>query len=202
MRWLLLFLGIALLVAVIAPRAAQIDPERPARQLEPERQAAAERDPIEPYDRETWPHWIDADADCQNTRHEMLILMSLQPVTFKERRPCKVIKGLWRDAYTGEMIDDPDKLDVDHYVPLAEAHRSGGYAWSIERRRAFANDPFGLVLTRKSINRGKGDKDPAQWLPPLAELRCGYVQKWGEIKRAWGLEMDGTEQRAIARACP
>jgi hypothetical protein len=195
-------LGFALLVAFLVPRAADGDPERRDRQAQAAREEAGERDPIPPYDREQWPHWIDADADCQNTRHELLILMSLAPVTYKERRPCKVIRGLWRDAYTGEQIDDPDKLDVDHYVPLAEAHRSGGYRWTIERRRAFANDPFGLVLTRKSINRGKGDQDPAHWLPPDASLRCGYVRKWSEIKRAWGLEMDADEQAAVAAGCP
>lgn len=202
MRWILSLLGFALLGAFLIAKAAEGDPERRESQPEPTREEAAERAALEPYDREKWPHWIDADKDCQNTRHEVLILMSLAPVTYKERRPCKVIKGLWRDAYTGELIDDPDKLDVDHFVPLAEAHRSGGYRWTIERRRAFANDPYGLVLTRKAINRGKADQDPAHWLPPDASLRCGYVQKWGEIKRAWGLEMDAAERVAVAAACP
>jgi hypothetical protein len=153
------------------------------------------------YDRGAWPHWIDADGDCQNTRHELLLAESLEPVSFKERRPCKVARGLWRDAYTGELVANPDKLDVDHLVPLAEAHRSGGFAWPESKRRAFANDLEGLVLTRRALNRAKGDQDPARWLPPKPELRCEYARRWTAIKQRWGLERDALEEAALASAC-
>jgi hypothetical protein len=153
------------------------------------------------YDRSAWPHWIDADRDCQNTRHELLIAESQVAVTFKARRPCKVIRGLWRDAYTGELIESPDKLDVDHVVPLAEAHRSGGSAWPESKRRAFANDMAGLVLTRRALNQSKGDQDPAHWLPPRPELRCDYARRWTAIKNRWGLQRDALEDAALADAC-
>lgn len=154
------------------------------------------------YDRSAWPHWIDADGDCQNTRHELLIAESQGPVTFKERRSCKVSRGLWRDAYTGELIANPDKLDVDHLVPLAEAHRSGGYAWPESKRRAFANDMGGLVLTRRALNQSKGDQDPAHWMPPKPELRCDYARRWMAIKERWQLARDALEDAALAAACP
>jgi uncharacterized protein DUF1524 len=204
-RWSVWFFGFTLLVCELTPDTAQGDypvRRREAARREAARREAAARGAREDYDRKLWPHWIDADGDCQNTRHELLIALSLQPVTFKGRRPCKVIHGLWRDAYTGELIANPDKLDVDHVVPLAEAYRSGGFRWSEARRREFANDPSGLALTRKALNRAKGDQDPASWLPPRGELRCAYVRRWLEIKVRWGLEMDPAEQVAIGRACP
>jgi len=37
---------------------------------------------IPAYDRSQWQHWIDSDQDCQNTRHELLLRESLEPVTF------------------------------------------------------------------------------------------------------------------------
>lgn len=183
--------ALAVAWALGAPEAAREDPLR-----RDDPQATTPE-----YDRSAWPHWIDADADCQNTRHELLIAESLEPVSFKARRPCKVSRGLWRDAYTGELIRNPDKLDVDHLVPLAEAHRSGGFAWPEPKRRAFANDLAGLVLTRRALNQSKGDQDPARWMPPRPELRCEYARRWIAIKQRWGLARDAREDAALAAAC-
>lgn len=77
------------------------------------------------YEREDWPHWLDADGDCVDARQEVLASESKGTVTW-DRDGCDVESGQWRDAYTGEVWRDPRDLDVDHMVPLAEAHRSGG----------------------------------------------------------------------------
>jgi len=194
LRRLLVAISLVALAVAWALGAPEALREGPLRRDEP-------RAPLPEYDRSAWPHWIDADGDCQNTRHELLIAESKEAVSFKERRPCKVKRGLWRDAYTGELIANPDKLDVDHLVPLAEAHRSGGFAWPESKRRAFANDMSGLVLTRRTLNQSKGDKDPTHWMPPKPELRCEYARRWVAIKQRWGLERDALEDAALAEAC-
>ena len=79
------------------------------------------------YDRKLWKHWIDEDKDCQNTRHEVLIEESLTPVTFKTDKGCRVVSGSWLGAYSGEIFTDASLLDIDHLVPLKEAHESGGF---------------------------------------------------------------------------
>ena len=205
-----LLVTVSLVVLAVAWAIGELDPPR---ELGAQREGAQneqhegplrrnEPQPSTPeYDRSAWPHWIDADGDCQNTRHELLIRESLEPVSYKERRPCKVSGGLWRDAYSGELIESPDKLDVDHLVPLAEAHRSGGFAWPASKRRAFANDMAGLVLTRRTLNQSKGDQDPAHWMPPKPELRCDYARRWIAIKERWALERDALENAALADAC-
>ena len=82
------------------------------------------------YDRDDWGSgWSDADSDCINTRHEVLILESLIDAEM-DPSGCKVINGQWFDAFTGTYVDDPGSLDIDHFVPLANAHASGGWAWS------------------------------------------------------------------------
>jgi|TARA_B110000046_G_scaffold154127_1_gene163921 hypothetical protein len=37
-------------------------------------------------------------------------------------------------------VTDPKKLDIDHLVPLAEAHSSGANYWDAEKRKAFTKD--------------------------------------------------------------
>jgi len=161
----------------------------------------------EPNDRDLYRHWIDADGDCQDARQEVLISESIGPVTLDDRG-CRVVAGQWFDFYTGQTYTDPSKLDIDHFIPLAEVHRSGGDRWSPERRQAYANDlsnPDTLIAVSAGANRSKGDKDPAGWLPPDDTFRCAYVERWLAVKERWGLTLDVREARAIiekAKSCP
>ena len=96
---------------------------------------------ITDYDRDDWSHWIDADGDCQNTRHEVLIEESRTRVTFTNENNCLVNTGEWFGEYTGNIVTNASDLDVDHFVPLANAHRSGAWVWDAKQRRDYANDP-------------------------------------------------------------
>ncbi|WP_354081769.1 hypothetical protein [Constrictibacter sp. MBR-5] len=112
----------------------------------------------EPYDRALYRHWIDADGDCQDTREEVLIAESLVVVQL-DQPGCKVLVGLWVCPYTGSVVTDRRQIDIDHMVPLAEAHASGADIWDEERRQAYANDldkPDSLVAVLAGANRSKG----------------------------------------------
>jgi len=133
------------------------------------------------YERTAWKHWVDVDKDCQNTRHEVLLEESLAPVTFKTSKNCRVISGSWLGAYSGNVFTDASQLDIDHLVPLKEAHISGGYAWDAYKRRDFANDlsnPLSLIAVDRGLNRQKGASDPAAWVA---------------VKLKWGLTADAAE---------
>ena len=152
------------------------------------------------YDRDLYGGWIDADGDCQNTRHEVLIAESAVPVTL-DARGCKVIAGRWEDPYTGRVFTDPRDLDIDHFIPLAEVHRSGGHAWTPAQRRRYANDlvnPNTLIAVSASSNRSKRDRDPALWLPPNRAFHCEYLKTWVELKSHWGLSTDPVESKFLA----
>jgi len=151
------------------------------------------------YDRNQWKHWIDADGDCQNTRDEVLIQESVITVTLSEDG-CKVIAGRWQDPYSGEVFTDPADLDVDHMVPLKNAHRSGGWAWTKQRRKEYANDldhQEHLIAVDSGLNRSKGAQGPDTWLPPNDDFQCQYVQDWQDIKTRWGLEITDAERTAV-----
>ena len=154
------------------------------------------------YDRKQFGRWIDADGDCQNTRHEVLIEESLIPVTFKTSRQCFVTSGQWLDPYTGRVFTDPSLLDVDHVVPLKEAFDSGAKEWSRDKMVRYFNDlehKDHLIAVDRSANRSKGARDPARWLPPNQDYHREYIRIWQKIKKDWGLSSDPEEARVIER---
>jgi 5-methylcytosine-specific restriction endonuclease McrA len=145
-----------------------------------------------PYRRSDWRHWIDADHDCQDTRQEVLIAESEVPVEFADARHCRVRRGRWTCPYTGRVVTDPAELDIDHVVPLENANASGGWRWSPERRREYANDlrdPEHLVAVLASANRQKGSKGPDAWLPSNEHYRCAYVTDWIAIQKRWATDL-------------
>ena len=152
------------------------------------------------YDREEWRHWVDEDGDCQDTRQEVLIEESVGPVSYTDSRQCRVASGVWTGPYTGEEFTDPGELDVDHMVPLAEAHSSGGWAWSEAKKRQYANDlsyEGHLVAVRASANRSKGSNGPSYWKPPDHGYWCQYAIDWITVKYRWELFASEGEAAAL-----
>ena len=162
--------------------------------------------PAAPYRRAEWGGWTT--EGCQDTRTRVLV-RDAEPGTILWRdgegegsnssKECEVAYGRWTDPYTGAVISDPSRIDVDHMVPLKNAHESGGWRWSRERKRAYANDlnyRNHLRATLGSVNRAKGDKGPDRWRPPKREAWCAYSLAYGAIKFRWGLS--GTEAERLA----
>src|SRR3972149_5049312 len=128
-----------------------------------------------------WRHWISQAGGC-DTRQTVLIRESKVPVT--KRGACTVLTGEWYDPYSGETFTRPQQLDVDHVVPLENAHRSGGWAWERPRKEAHANDPTEghLLAVSARLNRQKGSKGPEAWVPPSTAYQCQYGRLWDGIK--------------------
>lgn len=165
-----------------------------------EKEAIAQgREFVSLYDREDWRHWIDSDGDCQNTRHELLLATSNLPVKFKTAKECNVVLGEWLDPYSGERFFDSKSLDLDHIVPLKFAHGHGGDKWTAARKQAFANDVDNLLLVKASLNRQKGAKSPAEWMPPNQSYRCEYVRRFNTIMVKYDLSYVPSEERIIER---
>jgi len=141
------------------------------------------------YKRAEWRHWIDSDKDCQDTRAEALIIASKGPVKFKTSKQCEVIEGNFYDPYTNAYYKLDNDLDIDHIVPLKDAHVSGGYNFSKETKKQFANDPINIIAVNLSQNRSKGDKHPLIWMPENKAYHCQYVTQWIDIKKKYNLHI-------------
>jgi 5-methylcytosine-specific restriction endonuclease McrA len=151
------------------------------------------------YNRSDWPHWLDDDKDCQNTRHEILIQTSSKPVEFKTENECNVLSGEWYDPYSGDTFTISKDLDLDHIVPLKFAHGHGADKWSREHKAMFANDLDNLILAKASLNRQKGAKGLTDWLPPNFPYRCQYIARFNAVMLKYELAYIPSEQRIVNR---
>src|SRR5690606_1639581 len=176
---------LALLVLIPAPPAGAYPPDLPAKAV-----AQAELDALTvraegasaPYDRDLFPHWITVDG-C--TTRETVLRRDGDGVEVGS--DCYPTAGSWYSEYDGETRTSPADIAIDHVVPLAEAWRSGADGWTTDRRRDFANDLSGpqLIAVTAEVNSSKSDKDPAEWVPPLASKRCAYAKMWIHTKARW-----------------
>ena len=153
------------------------------------------------YSRERFPHWSKANefgwdppqASC-DVREAALIR---DGENVEVGSGCKVSSGSWLDPYTAKTYTDPQEIDIDHVVPLAEAWRSGASSWDDERRERYANDPLVLLSVEDNANQAKGDKGPEAWKPPNEQEWCDYAQRWIQIKAEYGLSVDEQEKEAL-----
>jgi len=164
-------------------------------------------DPSDPYVRDLFDggDWAYDPATGCNTRELVLIEESVIEPVVDDR--CRTTVGRWRSAYDGVTTDDPADLQIDHFIPLADAWRSGASGWTSERRLAFANDrssPDTLVAVTGSTNQSKGDSTPAEWLPPDRSSWCSYAEQWVRVKAEWDLSVTLPERdrlEALLAAC-
>lgn len=153
------------------------------------------------YDRTYFKHWIDANGECQDTRAEVLISESKVTPSYSTSRHCTVTKGSWYSAYDGATWTNPSDVDIDHVVALKEAWESGARTWSATNRSRFANDlDFwpSLIAVTDNVNQSKGDRDPAEWMPPRTAAHCTYAIQWVQVKYRWRLSINPAERTKLS----
>ena len=161
------------------------------------------------YDRDDYgERWEDVDGNGCNQRDDVLLRDAIPgTATVAPQGDCDhdVLAGSWDDPYTGLVLtfddlkdtDQAQALQIDHLVPLSEAHQSGADRWDAQRRREFANDEDNLLAVDGPANNRKGDSDPAEWMPPYEPSHCAYAVIWVEVKDTWSLGVDAAERAAL-----
>jgi hypothetical protein len=110
-----------------------------------------------------------------------------------------VLIGSWTSPYDGVVTASPADIEIDHLVPLAEAHRSGGWQWDAGRRRQFANDSMELVAASSASNQSKSDDRPDEWRPARTQSWCAYADRWVTVKATYGLTVTTGERDALGQ---
>ncbi len=148
---------------------------------------------VNKYLRSDYKHWVDADVDGCDTRREVLERDSNLSI-----ENCFSNDGEWYSIYDGLKITDARKIDIDHVVALAEAHRSGAWRWDIDKKKKFANDldsPWSLRPVSSVSNRYKSDKDASKYKPTHG--LCEYTYSVIITKWRWSLSVDAVEKRSL-----
>jgi len=147
------------------------------------------------YSREKFKDWISQGNGC-DTRD---VVLKRDGTAVQTSTDCKILSGTWTSPYDGKSITDPQSVDIDHMVPLANAWRTGASTWTDDQRSAFANDLTRpqLLAVSLSSNRSKGDQDPSQWKPPNTSYWCEYAQRWVTVKAYWKLSVTAAEKAAL-----
>lgn len=175
------------------------------------------------YNRTEWKHWIPYKGNsCWNVREEVLkrdavpgtinlISKSKDPVT-SEKEACAIGivsksegstkietngSGQWIDPYSGDLIEDSSKIDIDHIIPLSKAAKSGGQSWNKEKKEKFANDLENLLATSAKENRSKGDKGPGEYMPPNKDYRCQYAKSYISIAHKYSLTINKKDSKVL-----
>jgi hypothetical protein len=157
------------------------------------------------YDRDNdYDTWKDWDNDCQSNRHEVLIeehdSSTGVGLTYTSNTNCSVATGRWYDPYDNAYFSSASDVQIDHFVPLSESHRSGAWAWSRERKTIYANTlnvPEQLIAVGGSSNSAKGSSDPSDWMPDNTSYHCTYLRDWVKIKSIYRLGINSSEEDAI-----
>ncbi|MFC7023902.1 HNH endonuclease family protein [Promicromonospora thailandica] len=188
---------VALLLLVPADPAGAYPPDLPSKaaaQTELDGLTVQAEGASAPYDRDLFPHWITVDG-C--TTRETVLQRDGDDVEVGS--DCYPTSGSWYSEYDGETRTAPADISIDHVVALAEAWHSGADGWTTARRQDFANDLTGpqLIAVTAEVNSSKSDKDPAEWVPPLASKRCAYAKMWIHTKARWDLTVDAAEKSAL-----
>ncbi|KAF9268472.1 hypothetical protein L218DRAFT_512019 [Marasmius fiardii PR-910] len=147
------------------------------------------------YARDQFKTWDIISGTC-DTRETVLKRDGTNVMTDSS---CKALSGNWVSPYDNVPTTLASDLDIDHLVPLKEAWISGARSWTAAQREAFANDLTRpqLVAVTDNLNESKGDRDVANWVPPLASFVCTYVRAWVTVKHFYNLSIDSAEKTAL-----
>ena len=125
-----------------------------------------------------------------STPHQHTIGMQL-------RLKPQVLRGRWRDPYTGNVHVAAQEIDIDHVVPLFYARERGANRWEPETQRRFANDSANLLPVGAMVNRSKGAAGPLEWLPPSEAFACEYLLRFARVADRYDLSLRPEEVAAL-----
>ena len=145
------------------------------------------------YSRDKFGEGWNTYRGCITVREHVLIQNSKEMIVMDSKN-CNIKKGKWYSIWENKYYDEPEKLDIDHTVPLKWAYIHGASEWTDRQRNDYANNYTSdkhLVPLSVYSNRSKGSKGPDKWLPPYN--KCLYIRTFIIIVDDYKLKLSDKE---------
>ena len=159
------------------------------------------------YDRNEWKHWIPTENKCWNTREEVLyrdavegsttLLDKNKKETTDKSQACYITDGKWIDVYSGQEINSPRQIDIDHIIPLSYVAQHGGQEWTADEKMKYANDPEVLLAVSARENRSKGDKGPGEYMPSDKSYWCSYSKQYIHVADKYTISITAKDKKTL-----
>lgn len=133
------------------------------------------------------------------------LLRARDPARFKQGE-WEVRDERWEEARQGRpcapyVLTDCGVFEYHRLVSVAEAHRSGGWRWSVVTKEAYYLDEENIYRFARNENSARGDDLVSDRWQPTEEAACDYANRWRTIKEKWGLMIDSEEERQLTWLC-
>ncbi|WP_067178560.1 HNH endonuclease family protein [Microtetraspora niveoalba] len=176
-----------------------------------EKVATKKRGSKDGYDRNKFGYaWADSVDDVPfgrngcDTRNDLL-RRDGQKLKYREGSTCILVSMTLDDPYTGKTIDwrkeKAAEVQIDHVMPLSYDWQMGASRWSDVKRKQIANDPLNLLPVDGSMNSSKSDSGPADWLPPIPEIRCSYAVRFAQVALKYDLPVTPEDKEIMLEQC-
>lgn len=151
------------------------------------------------------------DSKCWTVKKEVLSLQA-NPESIKyatksheetddKTKACSIVSGEWIDPYSGDKVEDPSLMTVDHIVSISDANKSGGKDWTPEKKKEFANDKDNVLLAvSKKSKESRDGKTIDKFKVDNEAYRCEFAKNYTLIKNKYELTVTDKEKKALSKA--
>lgn len=149
-----------------------------------------------------WNFWPLDEQGCMNPKDQFLQKNSSGKVTFNKKfnLECNVIKGHWRDFYTGEDILQAADAIVTPVVPLAHLNQKGISQMPMVRVLGMNSDMNYFIVVKKGSEGEKkhlANADGPEVVPNDQPGVCEFWGMWKEMKEKWNISFKNKEKKLI-----
>ena len=157
---------------------------------------SAERDARIQHDVNVLRFWTSRPAGCRDVREILMARTATRPVEWTPNG-CSVASGRWLDPFTQRQITDPERVEIDHIIPLEWAWKRGAHRWPAGARESFYHDVNNVVATTPDFRRERAGQSPLEWTPPEARHQCAHFERVLRMLRAYDFDVSTSEVNEV-----